>query len=138
MKNLPMIILFSAFSQDIIADGVVDEQEVKDMRAKYLADGVIDREEANELFEINDAVSGNANHPSYEEFFIEAISSHLLEDEDSPGVIDEAEGDWLVSKIEGDGEVDALEKRLLLHVNEKATGIESSKLADLIATATAS
>ena len=118
--------------QDIIADGIVDATEVAQLRAEFLADGVIDREEADALFAINDAVSGNDNDPSYEDFFVEAISSHVLEDEESPGVIDQEEGDWLASKIEGDGEVDALEARLLLHVEDKATGIESERLNVLI------
>ena len=59
--------------QDIIADGIVDATEVAQLRAEFLADGVIDREEADALFAINDAVSGNDNDPSYEDFFVEAI-----------------------------------------------------------------
>ena len=118
--------------ESIIADGIVDAVEVQQLKDVFLADGVIDREEADALFQINDAVTGNLNHPSYEDFFVEAISSHVLEDEESPGVIDAGEGDWLASKIEGDGEVDALEKRLLLHVSEKATAVESDRLNALI------
>lgn len=119
--------------QDIIADGVVDATEVTQLREVMLEDGVIDREEADALFEINDAVTGNANDLSWEEFFVEAITSHVLEDETSPGVIDQGEGDWLASKIEGDGEVDAVETALLINVASKATGIESERLNTLIA-----
>lgn len=120
--------------KDIIADGVVDAAEVKQLEKVLFEDGKIDREEADALFAINDAVSGNANDASYKDLFVKAIASHVLEDEDTPGVIDEAEGDWLASKIEGDGEVDEVEKALLIHLEKEAEGIESVRLADLIAT----
>lgn len=116
----------------IIADGVVDAAEVAQLRTEFLADGVIDREEADALFAINDAVSGNDNHESYDKFFIEAISSHVLEDEDTPGVIDADEGDWLASKIEGDGQIDGLEEMLLIHLDKESNAIESVRLNDLI------
>ena len=117
---------------DIIADGVVDAAEVVQLETLLLADGVIDREEADALFEINDAVSGNANDASYDDFFVKAIASHILEDEETPGVIDIAEGDWLASKIEGDGTIDALEQRLLIHLETESQSIESVRLNDLI------
>lgn len=120
--------------KDIITDGVVDAAEVKQLEKVLFEDGKIDREEADALFAINDAVSGNANDASYKDLFVKAIASHVLEDEDTPGVIDEAEGDWLASKIEGDGEVDEVEKALLIHLEKEAEGIESVRLADLIAT----
>ena len=117
--------------QGIVEDGVVDANEVQALREKFLADGVIDREEADALFAINDGVSGNDNHESWGDFFVEAISSHVLEDEETPGVIDE---DWLASKIEGDGQLDELEKRLLAHIEVEAKSIESSRLNALLAT----
>lgn len=126
------IVLFSLVS-DVIADGTVDEAEVLKLKEEFLADGVIDREEANKLFEINDACSGNDNHPSFEEFFISAIASHVLEDESSPGVIDAEEGDWLAGKIEGDGEIDDLEAKLLTHISTEAKEIQSEKLNIMIA-----
>jgi hypothetical protein len=46
-----------------------------------------------------------------------------LEDEESPGEIDEAEGDWLISKIEGDGEYDPTEKALLAKLKSDAKSI---------------
>ena len=56
---------------------------------------------------------------------------HVLEDEVSPNEIDDEEGDWLVSKIEGDGQLDDNEKSLLLAITEKATSI-SGKLNALM------
>lgn len=107
----------------ILDDGIIDAEEVEQLRRALYADGVIDREEADFLFELNDAVSGKDNDPAWQSFFVEAISDHLLKDEDSPGVVDAAEGDWLLSRIEGDGECDAVETALLRHLDSAAETI---------------
>ena len=96
----------------ILADGVIDETGVKQLREVLYADGKIDKEEADFLFELNDAVSGKADHSSWETFFVEAISAYLLED----GVIDDDETQWLLAKIQGDGQLDKTEKALLANL----------------------
>jgi len=111
---------FDELKDSILADGVIDEAEVKQLREVLYADGKIDREEAEFLFELNDAVSGNDNHPDWEALFVEAITSFLLEDETSPGEIDDDEAQWLLDKIQGDGQVDGIEKALLDHLKAKA------------------
>lgn len=118
---------------DVIADGVVDAAEVLELREKFYADGVIDQDEADAMFAINDAVTGNDNDPTYEGLFVEVLSDFVLKDEETPGVVDAEEGAYLVSKIEGDGEVDAAEKALLLNIEANATAIESEALVALIA-----
>ena len=114
----------------ILEDGVVDSAEVSQMRAVLLADGVIDREEADFLFEINDAVSGKANDKAWTEFFVEAIASHLLDDDASPGEIDADELNWLSSKLLADGQIDSIEKALL-HELSKRTSLPE-KLTSLL------
>lgn len=112
--------------KSILADGVIDEQEVKQLREVLYADGIIDKEEADFIFELNDAVSGKANHSSWEQLFIEAISSFLLEDETSPGVVDEDEAKWLLTKIQGDGKLDEIEIALVENLKTKAIQIPDS------------
>ena len=106
--------------KDLLADGIIDADEVKELEEVLYEDGVIDKDEADFLFELNDAVSGKKNDPSWNKFFVQAISDYLLNDEKSPGVIDEDEGKWLVEKIGADGKVDGLEKELLVHLKKKA------------------
>lgn len=113
-------------AKDIIADGIVDADEVTKMKERLYADGVIDREEAEFLFNINDAVSGKANDPGWKKLFVEALTSHVLEDEESPGEIDEDEANWLVQKIQADGQVDDCEKALLLSIKQKAKKIHKN------------
>jgi hypothetical protein len=112
--------------KSILADGVIDEQEVKQLREVLYADGIIDKEEANFLFELNDAVSGKKNHSSWKTLFVEAITSFLLDDEKSPGEVDEDEAKWLIKKIQGDGKLDDIEAALLKNLKAKAKKIPQS------------
>ncbi len=117
--------------KSILADGVIDEQEVNQLREVLYADGIIDKEEAEFLFELNDAVSGKNNHESWQILFVEAITDFLLEDEISPGEVDEDETKWLLAKIEGDGKLDNIEVALLKNLKKKAKQLPQS-LANLL------
>ncbi|MDR3340813.1 MAG: TerB family tellurite resistance protein [Candidatus Symbiothrix sp.] len=114
--------------KSILADGVIDEAEVKQLQAVLYADGSIDKEEAEFLFELNDAVSGKDNHASWKTLFVDAITSYLLEDETSPGEIDAEEAEWLLAKIQGDGQLDETEAALLANLKAKAKLIPQSIL----------
>jgi uncharacterized tellurite resistance protein B-like protein len=116
----------------IIEDGVVDASEVEELRDIIFEDGVVDKEEVKALFEINDAVSGNDNDPEWEELMVEAVVSFCLEDENTPGVVDKEEGDFLADLIEGDGEVDDVEIAVLTALSAEAELIESDRLNTLI------
>lgn len=105
---------------EILADGVIDAKEVKELETALYADGKIDTDEADFLFELNNAVSGKENHSSWEILFIKAITSYLLEDKNSAGEIDAAEAEWLYKKIKGDGQIDSTERTLLLNLQSKS------------------
>lgn len=113
---------FEEIKADILEDGIIDESEVTKIKTRLYADGVIDKEEANFLFELNDAASGNENHSSWQEFFVEALTDHVLKDDETPGVIDEDEANYLIEKISSDGKVDQIELNLLINICDKATG----------------
>ena len=114
---------YAELKKNILADGVIDADEVKNLRAKLYEDGTIDREEAELVFELNDATSGTKNDPSWQSLFVDAITSYLLDDKNSPGAIDDAEADWLISHIEKDGTYDDNEKALLKNIKAKAKKI---------------
>lgn len=117
--------------QDILKDGIIDADEVKRVESQIFADGKIDREEADFLFEVNDAVSGRDNDIAWSKLFVKAITSYLLDDEKSPGVIDSEEVEWLLEKLNKDGQIDDLEKDLLLNLKSKIK-ILPEKLAALL------
>lgn len=114
-----------------LEDGVIDSNEAKELEAILFEDGKIDAEEAETLFEINDAVSGKENSVEWNALFVKAITSYLLEDENTPGEVDEEEAEWLYNKINSDGQVDGLEKELLLNLRAKAKSFPA-KLAELL------
>ncbi len=114
MKNLQQLKI------ELLADGVIDATEVKELEAVLFADGKIDKEEAEFLFEVNNAVSGKPNHANWETLFIKAISSFILEDENSKGEIDKEESEWLYNKVKGDGQIDSIEKKLLLSLKKSS------------------
>jgi len=104
----------------IISDGHVDDTEVEKLRATLLADGTIDRDEADLLFDINDAVSGADNAPSWPVFFSEALTAHVLDDATSPGVVSQGEAVYLKERIHRDGTVDAAERLFLETLRTRA------------------
>lgn len=116
---------------ELLADGVIDANEAKELETLLFVDGRIDSEEANFIFELNDAVSGKSNDVAWNKLFVKAITSYLLDDEDSLGKIDEAEADWLYNKVKGDGQIDGLEKELLLHLKSQAKNFPA-KLEELL------
>jgi hypothetical protein len=128
--------VLSSLKAAVLEDGIIDEAEVEMIRKVVYGTGgaggeAVERSEADFLFELNDATSGKANHPSWKDLFVEAISSHVLEDEASPGEIDKDEADYLVDKIMADGVVDENEKALLENIKAKATAIDASLKARL-------
>jgi len=106
----------------ILADGVIDAEEVITIKNAIYEDGKIDRDEADFMFALNDAVSGKENHYSWKDLFVKAITDHVLKDDTSYGSVDEEEANYLIANIQGDGKIDEIEQALLLKILEKATG----------------
>ncbi len=108
------------FASDILDDGIIDAEEVGRIKERIYEDGIIDRDEADFLFKLNDGASGKENDPSWKDLFVEAMSDHVLKDEESPGVVDADEASYLIEKIKGDGVVDDVELALLVNVTANA------------------
>ena len=114
----------------ILEKGIVYANEVEMIKNVIYSSGSgegegVDRAEADFLFDINDAVSGKENAPSWKNLFVEALSKHVLEDINSPGEIDEDEAEWLINRIEGDDTYDENEKELLTNIKAHAKKIHS-------------
>lgn len=117
--------------KNLLADGVIDAGEVKELEKVLYADGVIDNDEADFLFELNNAVSGKDNAPEWKEFFVKAITSFVLDDEQSNGEIDDDEAKYLYNQIKGDGQIDDIEKALLENIKAKSKNFPAL-LAELL------
>lgn len=117
---------FDELKKKLLEDGIIDANEAAMLRQELYADGVIDREEADFLFELNDATSGSDNDPSWRQLFVDAISAHVLEDQESPNMVDDEEAQWLIARIEGDGTLDENERALLRNLQAKASSLPQS------------
>ncbi|MDR1458800.1 MAG: YqhA family protein [Bacteroidales bacterium] len=114
MENLQQL------KKSIFHDGVISEEDVKLLRKALFADNGISKEGAEFLFEIKDSVSKKKMHRDLGDLFVEVITSFLLEDDDSPGEIDDNEAKWLRAKIQYKGYVDNIDKRLLANLRRKS------------------
>lgn len=117
--------------KDLLADGIIDAAEVKELEEVLYEDGVIDKDEADFLFELNNAVSGKENAPEWKDFFVKAITSFVLDDEQSNGEVDDDEAKYLYDQIKGDGQIDDIEKALLENIKAKSKNFPSL-LAELL------
>lgn len=125
--------VLASLKDAILEDGVIDAAEAKMIATVIYGSGGaagagVSRTEADFLFALNDAVSGKKNAPAWKKLFVEAVTKHVLGDETSPGIVDDAEAKYLLSKIQADGEVDDTEKALIANIRRKAKFV-SSKLA---------
>ena len=117
--------------KDLLADGIIDAGEVKELEKVLYADGMIDKDEADFLFELNNAVSGKENAPEWKELFVKAITSFVLDDDQSNGEVDEEEAKYLYNQIKGDGQIDDIEKALLENIKAKSKNFPAL-LAELL------
>jgi uncharacterized tellurite resistance protein B-like protein len=103
----------------LLADGKIDEQEVKILRKELYADGVIDKKEVEFLIELRNAAKKVA--PAFTRFFFKAIKDNVLQD----GQIDAAEARWLRTMLYADGKIDADEKKFMKELKREAKKVSS-------------
>jgi len=125
MSNITLAALLTA----VVADKIVDLDEVATIRETVYADGTIDLEEVEFLFEVNDAVTGNDNAPEWSDLFVEAVTDNIMAD----GTIDDDEVSLLVRLIGEDGQVDSTETLLLSNLKEKNGGSLPDALETMLA-----
>jgi uncharacterized membrane protein YqhA len=104
----------------ILSKDIISKEEVNQLRKVIFADNGIDKGKATMLFELKDAFLDKNNHPSWNVFFIDAITSFLLEDDESPGEIDDSEAQWLRAKIQYDGKLGKIDRALLANLKKKS------------------
>ena len=115
-----------------LADGKIDDDEVKILKKELWADGKIDKPEVDFLIELRNAAQKKAKarkeevNANFEKLFFRAIEENVLKD----GQIDAAEARWLEKMLFADGKIDANEKKFLNGLKKKAkkTSPEFDKL----------
>jgi uncharacterized tellurite resistance protein B-like protein len=105
----------------LLADGKIDDTEVKIIKKELYADGKIDKKEVEFLIELRNAAQKKAKGESlstaFENLFFKAIQDNVLSD----GVISAKEATWLRKMLYADGKIDESEKKFLKKLKAGAT-----------------
>ena len=110
---------FGTLAAAAASDGTISAEEILELRRTGWADGAIGPDEAEALFAANDACAA----PSAEwcDFFVEALSTFIVQTVPPAGYIDDEMGDELIARIDCDGKLGTLaELELLVRVLEIA------------------
>ena len=82
--------------QQIVSTKKVTAADVKILSDKVKEDWTIDLNEAEILFKVNHYIGDADNQcPEWTEFFVNSISRLIVMDMNTPGEINDSEGDWL-------------------------------------------
>ena len=106
----------------ILADGKIDDAEVKILKKELWADGKIDDEEVKFLIELRNTAQKKAKakkeevNANFEKLFFKAIEANVLKD----GQIDATEAKWLKEMLFADGKIDDNEKKFLGRIKKEA------------------
>lgn len=110
---------FSDFSAALKAGAPVTADDVLALRRWVWPDGVVSESEAEALFALNREVADAA--PEWDDFFVEAISEHVLNASEPHLYIDEPTAAWLIAQFAQDGApVKPVELELVVKILEKA------------------
>ena len=105
----------------LLADGQIDDTEVKVLKKELYADGKIDREEVEFLIDLRNTAQKKAKgaelNANFEKFFFKAIQDNVLDD----GEISAEEAGWLRKMLYADKKIDDNEKKFLSKLKKSAT-----------------
>lgn len=107
----------------LIADGELSSSDVAELR-EAIYEGGVDTEKGDFLFALKNNITKGHSSTDFKELFVDAISSLLLDDEDSPGEISESEAKWLRAKIQN-VEIDDYDRALLKNLKERSINFPS-------------
>lgn len=109
-----------ALKKRIVADGQLSLEEVQMLHDVMFDEEGMTKEKGDFLFGLKDTLAKEKRIEPFKKLFVEAISSLLLEDDVSPGEIDDDEAKWLRAKIQAKGFRDELDGLLLDDLKEKS------------------
>ncbi len=106
----------------LLADGKIDDDEVRALKRELWEDGQIDQDEVRFLIELRNQAQKKAKakkeevNPKFTALFFQAIEQNVLKD----GTIDAAEAGWLREMLFADGKIDEDEKKFLARIKKAA------------------
>lgn len=116
---------FRDLAEQAATDGAITANEILALRRDGWSDGKMDAEEAEAIFVLNDHVAPAT--PEWVDFFVEALGEFVVNQAAPKGYVDAAQADWLIARIDRDGQLESMaELQLLVRVLEKATSVPDS------------
>ena len=118
--------------QNVVQNAAINADQVKQLEQFVREDWVIDENEAKFLFRVNKALGDNEDDcPEWTQFFVTSISRLVVMDMNTPGEIDETEGDWLAEMLDEFSIDNDSEKKLIFEL-QKTTSSIAGKLGQRI------
>ena len=98
----------------------ISERDVRYFRQEVFRDGVVSRAEADAIFAIDNSVAERCDQ--WREFFVEALSEYVVNQEEPRGYVSVPNAEWLIDRVSHDGRIDSLsELELLVRVMTKSS-----------------
>lgn len=108
------------FKKEKYSDGRFSKEDVIKLREALYEDDGMTKEKGDILFDIKNTIGEAHLIEDFKVLFVEAITRLLLEDEISPGEIDDDEAKWLRAKMQSNGYRDKLDTRLLKNLKNRS------------------
>lgn len=113
---------FGDLTVQFAGDGRITANEISELRRLGWADGRMSPDEAESLFVTNETLDQPG--PEWCDFFVEALTSFMLDTVEPRGYIDAEMADELIARIDRDGRVGTMaELELLVRVIEVARSV---------------
>ncbi len=109
-----------ALVDDVSRDGKVSADEALSLRKSVFTDGVVSRDEADALVYLESRVANSDE--AWAAAFVEAISDHVLQSGQFPGLVDEETAAWLMRSFGAEGGRET-EVETLLKIVERADSV---------------
>ena len=113
---------FADFAAALKAGAAISAEDVLEVRRWAWPDGAISTAEAEALFELNRSAKDKA--PEWDDFFVEAMTEHVVNQTAPRGYVDEARAAWLIGQVDRDGT--PVELALVVKIVETALNCPAS------------
>lgn len=104
----------------IYKDGFISDAEIPLIEDYLGEDAGMNKTKGNFLFDLKNNYAKGKLPSKFKSLFVHSITAYLLDDEDSPGEIDDDEAKWLRAKIQYNGKIDEYDKALLENLKQRS------------------
>lgn len=108
----------------VVEDASINADQVRELESFVRQDWVIDDQEGKFLFRVNHALGAEFEScPEWTSFFVNSITRFAVLDMNTPGQIDESEGNWLGDMLDEYSVGNVSENQLLAEIKKTTTSI---------------